>query len=114
MTRTAKSPHTAVVGLCARPPTADVAYLAQKPAAIPLGDPVKYIAITTWASPHTSGMNGVLTALAHSYLPLLKEAGLGRYDADDPTVGLTVERTTVALYLKLAGHADASGALPRI
>lgn len=83
-----------------------VAYLAQKLAAIPLGDLAEYIAIKE-GEPTYERYERVLTALAHNHLPLLDNAGLVRYDADDETVELAVERSVVAPYLELAGHADA-------
>lgn len=76
-----------------------VAYLAGKPAAIPLGDLAEYIAIAEGPT-----YERVLTALAHNHLPRLREVGLVSYDAVDETVELVVPRSVVAPYLELAGY----------
>lgn len=83
-----------------------VAYLAQRPAAISLGDLAEYIAIRE-GQPTYERYERVLTALAHSHLPALHDVGLVRYDADDETVALAVSRSVVGPYLKLAGYAGA-------
>lgn len=83
-----------------------VAYLAHKPAAIPLGDLAEYIAIKE-GEPTYERYERVLTDLAHCHLPHLRDAGLVRYSADEEQVELAVERTVVAPYLELADHADA-------
>ncbi|WP_338006507.1 DUF7344 domain-containing protein [Natronoglomus mannanivorans] len=83
-----------------------LAYLAQKPAAIALGDLAEYIAIKE-ERPSYEWYERVLTELAHSHLPHLQDAGLVHYDAADETVELAVDRRVVAPYLRLAGYDDA-------
>ncbi|MFC7230709.1 hypothetical protein ACFQMM_03575 [Saliphagus sp. GCM10025308] len=83
-----------------------VAYLAQKPAAIPLGDLAEYIAIKE-GEPTNERYERVLTDLAHCHLPHLRDAGLVRYSTDEEQVELAVGRTVVAPYLELCGHANA-------
>ncbi|WP_247730917.1 DUF7344 domain-containing protein [Halovivax limisalsi] len=83
-----------------------VAYLAGKPAAIPLGDLAEWIAICE-GEPTYDRYDRVLTALAHTHLPHLSDAGIVRYDAGAETVELAVSRRVVQPYLELAGHADA-------
>ncbi|WP_407038391.1 DUF7344 domain-containing protein [Halovalidus salilacus] len=83
-----------------------VAYLAQQPVAISLGDLAEYIAITE-AQPSYEWYERVLTDLAHCHLPQLRDIGLIHYDADAESVALAVERRVVAPYLELAGHTDA-------
>ncbi|WP_337652331.1 DUF7344 domain-containing protein [Halomontanus rarus] len=83
-----------------------LAYLAQKPAAIALGDLAEYIAIKE-EQPSYEWYERVLTDLTHSHLPHLREAGLIHYDVEEETVGLAVKRSVVAPYLELAGYADA-------
>jgi len=82
-----------------------VAYLAGKPAAIPLGDLAEYIAIAE-GRPTYERYERVLTELAHNHLPHLAEAGLVRYDAAEETVELVVSRSVVSPYLDLAQLAD--------
>ncbi|WP_407037358.1 DUF7344 domain-containing protein [Halovalidus salilacus] len=82
-----------------------VAYLAQKPVAISLGDLAEYIAIKE-EQPSYEWYERVLTDLAHCHLPQLNDTGLIHYDADAESVELAVERCVVAPYLELAGHAD--------
>lgn len=83
-----------------------VAYLAQKPAAIPLGDLAEYIAIKE-GEPSYEWYERVLTDLAHCHLPHLREAGLVQYDMEEETVELAVNQSVVVPYLKLAGYANA-------
>lgn len=83
-----------------------VAYLAQKPAAIPLGDLAEYIAIKE-GEPTYERYERVLTDLAHCHLPHLHDVGLVRYNTDEGQVEFAVKRNKVAPYLELAGHADA-------
>lgn len=80
-----------------------VAYLAGNPAAIPLGDLAEYIALAE-GRPTYERYERVLTALAHTHLPRLREVGLVSYDAVDETVELVVPRSVVAPYLELAGY----------
>lgn len=82
-----------------------VAYLAQKPAAIPLGDLAEYVAIEE-EQPSYEWYERILTDLGHCHLPHLHDAGLVRYEPDQETVKLAVKRSVVAPYLKLAGYAD--------
>lgn len=83
-----------------------LAYLAQKPAAIPIGDLAEYIAIKE-EEPLYERYERVLTDLAHSHLPHLRAAGLIHYDGEEETVALAVTPSVVAPYLELAGYADA-------
>lgn len=83
-----------------------VAYLAQKPAAISLGDLAEYLAICE-GEPTADRYDRVLTALAHNHLPHLQDAGMVHYDATEETVELAVSRRIVEPYLDLAGHSDA-------
>nr|WP_226008060.1 hypothetical protein [Natrinema salinisoli] len=83
-----------------------MAYLAQKPAAVRLGDLAEYIAIKE-GEPTYERYERVLTDLAHCHLPHLHDAGLVRYNTDEEQVELVVKRNMVAPYLELAGHADA-------
>ncbi|WP_319004377.1 DUF7344 domain-containing protein [Natrinema amylolyticum] len=83
-----------------------LAYLAQKPAAIALGDLAEYIAIKE-EQPSYEWYERVLTDLAHCHLPHLQEAELISYDAESEIVELAVKRSVVAPYLELAGYTDA-------
>ncbi|MCU4752640.1 hypothetical protein OB919_11680 [Halobacteria archaeon AArc-curdl1] len=83
-----------------------MAYLAQKPAAISLGDLADYIAIQEGELTNER-YERVLTDLAHCHLPHLHDAGLVRYSTDEERVELAVERRVVAPYLELSGHAYA-------
>lgn len=83
-----------------------LAYLAQKPAAIVLGDLAEYIAIKE-EQPSYEWYERVLTDLTHSHLPYLQDTGLVQYDAEEETVELAVDRRVVAPYLQLAGYGDA-------
>lgn len=83
-----------------------LAYLAQKPAAIALGDLAEYIAIKE-EQPSYEWYERVLTELAHSHLPHLQDTGLVRYEAERESVELAVDRRVVAPYLRLAGYGDA-------
>jgi DNA-binding transcriptional ArsR family regulator len=82
-----------------------LAYLAQKPAAIALGDLAEYIAIKE-EQPSYDWYERILTDLAHCHLPHLQEAGLIEYDAKREIVELAVRRSMVAPYLELAGYTD--------
>lgn len=80
-------------------------YLAQKSAAIPLGDLAEYIALKE-GEPSYDWYERILTDLYHHHLPYLTDAGLVSYDADSELVTLAVERTVVAPYLRLVGRGD--------
>lgn len=83
-----------------------LAYLAQKPVAISLGDLAEYIAIKE-EQPSYEWYERILTDLGHCHLPHLQDTGLIHYNPDEETVKLAVERSVVVPYLRLAGYADA-------
>lgn len=76
-------------------------YLAQKPAAIHLGDLAEYIALKE-ATPTYDRYQRVLVDLHHQHLPHLQDAGLVRYDEATERLELAVDRDVIAPYLDLA------------
>lgn len=82
-----------------------MAYLAQKTAAISLGDLAEYIALKE-KEPSYEWYERILTDLAHNHLPMLQETGVIDYDRESESVELAVERRVVAPYLNLAGYTD--------
>lgn len=76
-------------------------YLAQKPAAIHLGDLAEYIALKE-ATPTYDWYQRILVDLHHQHLPHLRDAGLVRYDESTERLELAVDRDVIAPYLDLA------------
>ncbi|MEY7850873.1 hypothetical protein AB7C87_16930 [Natrarchaeobius sp. A-rgal3] len=83
-----------------------LAYLTQKPAAIPIGDLAEYIALRE-RDPSYDRYERILTDLYHNHLPRLTGLGLVRYDESDELVELAVERCVVTPYLQLVEQTDA-------
>lgn len=75
-------------------------YLAQKPAAIHLGDLAEYIAIKE-DTPSYDWYQRILVDLHHQHLPHLCDAGLVRYDEETELIELAVDRGEITPYLQL-------------
>ncbi|MXV61838.1 hypothetical protein GS429_07110 [Natronorubrum sp. JWXQ-INN-674] len=75
-------------------------YLAQKPAAVPLGDVAEYIAVRE-GEPTRDRYERILTGFYHLHLPHLLEAKLIAYDEGRKTVTLRVNRDVLHPYLDL-------------
>lgn len=75
-------------------------YLAQKTAAVPLGDIAEYIAVRE-DEPTRDRYERILTGFYHLHLPHLAAADLVAYDEKQKTVTLLVEREAVSPYLDL-------------
>lgn len=82
-----------------------LAYLAQKPAAIHLGDLAEYIALKE-QDPSHDWYQRIIVDLHHQHLPHLCDSSLVRYDPETELVELVVDRDVVAPYLQLTEHAD--------
>ncbi|MCU4926732.1 hypothetical protein OB905_12200 [Halobacteria archaeon AArc-dxtr1] len=78
-----------------------LSYLAQKPAAIPLGDLAEYLAVTENRRSY-EWYQRILVDLHHQHLPYLADVGLVRYDDQTELVELAVDRSVVDPYLRLA------------
>ncbi|MCW8172641.1 DUF7344 domain-containing protein [Natrialba swarupiae] len=83
-----------------------LAYLRQKPAAIPIGDLAEYIALKE-GEPSYDRYERILTDLYHNHLPRLTGLGVVRYDESEELVELAVDRCVITPYLRLTEHADA-------
>lgn len=81
-----------------------LAYLAQKSAAIHLGDLAEYIALKE-ETPTYDRYERILVDLHHQHLPHLCDVGLVRYDAESELLELAVDRGVVAPYVQLAERA---------
>lgn len=82
-----------------------LAYLAQKPAAIQLGDLAEYIALKE-DDPSYDRYQRILVDLHHNHLPHLRDARLVSYDVETELLELAVDRDVVAPYLRLAEHEE--------
>lgn len=82
-----------------------LAYLAQKPAAIYLGDLAEYIAIGE-DDPSYERYQRIVVDLHHRHLPHLREAGIVRYDAETELIELTIDRDAMAPYLAIVERAE--------
>ncbi|MFP8955398.1 hypothetical protein ACLI4Y_01625 [Natrialbaceae archaeon A-CW3] len=78
-----------------------LSYLAQKPAAIHIGDLGEYIALKE-DNPSYDWYQRILVDLHHRHLPYLRDLGLVRYDEETELVSLAVNRHVIDPYLKLA------------
>ena len=77
-----------------------IAYLAQKTAAISIGDLAEYIALKE-GDPTYDRYERVLTDLHHCQLPYMVDAGVVRYDPDTELIELLVDRDDLTPYLRL-------------
>lgn len=75
-------------------------YLAQKPAAVPLGDVAEYIAIRE-GEPTRDRYERIITGLYHQHIPHLCDARIVTYDDTHKTVSLQLERADLTRYLQL-------------
>ncbi|WP_246999262.1 DUF7344 domain-containing protein [Halosolutus gelatinilyticus] len=82
-----------------------LSYLAQKPAAIHLGDLAEYIAVAE-GEPSYDWYQRILVDLHHRHLPHLRDAGLVHYEADSELVDLAVDRDVIAPYLELVADGE--------
>ncbi|WP_207891646.1 DUF7344 domain-containing protein [Natrarchaeobius halalkaliphilus] len=78
-----------------------LAYLAQKPAAIPLGDLAEYLTLVE-GDPSYDRYERVLTDLYHNHVPKLVDAGIVTYERETELVALSVTRRVLSPYLQLA------------
>lgn len=79
--------------------------LAQKAAAIPLGDLAESITIEE-DEPTAEWYRRICTDLYHSHLPYMREVGLIHYDGASELGEVATDRSVVTPYLHLAGHID--------
>ncbi|WP_170972336.1 DUF7344 domain-containing protein [Natronorubrum halophilum] len=82
-----------------------LAYLTQKPVAIPLGDLAEFIALKE-GEPSYDWYERVLVDLYHNHLPHLTDADLVEYDEETELVKSAVSREVVAPYLNLSEQTD--------
>lgn len=78
-------------------------YLAQKPAAIYLGDLAEYIALKE-GEPTRERYERISVDLHHCHLPHLCGAGLVDYDAETELLELDVDRSLITPYLQLTEY----------
>ncbi|MFP9190550.1 DUF7344 domain-containing protein [Natronosalvus vescus] len=82
-----------------------LSYLAQKPAAIHIGDLGEYIALKE-DTPSFDWYQRILVDLHHRHLPYLCDFGLVRYDEETELVSLAIDRHVIDPYLKLAEQGE--------
>ncbi|MFC6765420.1 DUF7344 domain-containing protein [Natrinema soli] len=80
-------------------------YLAQKPAAIHLGDLAEYISLKE-NNPSYDWYQRVLVDLHHQHLPYLCDVGLVHYEEETELLELAVDRDVVSPFLELIEHAE--------
>lgn len=80
-------------------------HLAQRVGAVPLGEVAERIAVLE-GCPSRDRYERVITGLHHVHVPVLREAGVIRYDEERETVERLPTADSLTPYLQLAADAD--------